>query len=422
MNKRWVQLAGSLVAMLMIANLQYAWTLFVRPIQESTGWKLSEIQWGFTLFILCETWVMPLEGWLIDRIGPRVFISIAGVLCGIGWTGLGFIHTLAGLYGFYALAGVGAAFVYSGSIAAALKWFPDKRGLAAGIIAAGFGSGSAVFIPIIASIIRRQGYREAFVYTGIIQGIIIVLAAQVLRKPAPELAGWKPASLTSAPRVRRNSEQFTTAEMLRTPHFYLLYAMFVMMATGGLLVTAQAGPVAREWNIGMAALTTALAFDRVANGASRIFWGWFSDRLGRENTMAIAFLLQAVCLISVVEWGRLSGTWFTISLVLTFFTWGEVFSLFPSTVGDYYGARNATSNYCFLYSAKGVASIIGGGCGALLFERFGTWSAAFYGSAALALLSSLFALLLKRTPLPAKSLQGSLPLAQNNQPVTGPRS
>src|SRR5438105_166449 len=164
--------------MIMIANLQYAWTLFVEPIRQATGWKLSDIQWGFTLFIIFETWIMPLEGWLIDRIGPRIFITIAGVLCGIGWTALAFVHTITQLYVFYSIAGVGAAFVYSGSMACALKWFPDKRGLAAGIIAGGFGSGSALFIPIIAKIIREQDYRTAFLYSGIAQGLIIMAVAQ----------------------------------------------------------------------------------------------------------------------------------------------------------------------------------------------------------------------------------------------------
>jgi MFS family permease len=178
--------------------------------------------------------------------------------------------------------------------------------------------------------------------------------------------------------------------------------MFIMMATGGLLVTAQAGPMAREWGIGMSALTLALSLDRVANGASRVFWGWLSDRLGRENTMALAFTLQAGCLLSVLWFGRLSGTLFSIALILTFFTWGEVFSIFPSTIGDYYGVRYATSNYCFLYSAKGVASIIGGGVGAMLFEWFGSWSAAFYGSAAMALAAGAMAVALKSAPLPVK--------------------
>jgi OFA family oxalate/formate antiporter-like MFS transporter len=401
-KNRWVQLAASLVAMIMIANLQYAWTLFVEPIRQSTGWKLSDIQWAFTLFIVFETWIMPLEGWLIDRTGPRVFTTIAGVLCGVGWSGLGFATERWQLYACYAVAGVGAAFVYSGSIASALKWFPDRRGLAAGIIAGGFGSGAALFIPFIAAIIHSSGYRTAFLVTGILQGVIILVVAQVLRHPGPEFAAAHPASRVIR-RLRRNQDQFSTPEMLRTPHFYLLYFMFVAMATGGLLVTAQAGPVATEWGITRTALTAALALDRISNGLSRVAWGWLSDHIGRETSMAIAFVLQAACLFSVLAVGRWSGTMFTVTLILTFFTYGEVFSLFPSLVGDYFGAEHASSNYSFMYSAKGIASIIAGGLAALLFEKFGSWSAAFYGSALLALVSGVMAIVLKRVPLPQNS-------------------
>ena len=402
MRERRIQLALSVLAMVMIANLQYSWTLFVRPIQETTGWKLSDIQWAFTLFILFETWVMPLEGWLIDRTGPRVFITIAGVLCGVGWTMLGFVTTLGQLYAWYSIAGIGAAFVYSGSIATALKWFPDRRGLASGIIAAGFGSGSALFIQVIAYLIRHQDYRQAFLWTGVLQGLIILVVAQFLRHPGPDVSLQTAAVAEPRPAIRCNTEQFTTAEMLRTPHFYALYLMFVMMATGGLMVTAQAGPLAREWNITMTALTAALALDRIANGTGRIFWGWISDRIGREVTMLVAFTLQAGCLVSILILGRLSGVAFTITLVLTFFTWGEIYTLFPSILGDYFGARHGTSNYSFLYTAKGVASIVGGGLAALLYEQFGSWSAAFYGSAMLALLAGFMALAMRAAPLPRK--------------------
>jgi len=401
-KNRWIQLLAALVAMIMIANLQYAWTLFVEPIRQATGWKLSEIQWGFTLFIVFETWVMPMEGWLIDRMGPRIFTTVAGVLCGFGWSGLAFAGTRAQLYTFYAIAGVGAAFVYSGSIASALKWFPDRRGLAAGIIAGGFGSGAALFIPMIASTIQARGYRTAFLVTGIFQGLVIIVVAQFLRHPGPEYGATRPATRNTALRVRRSNEDFPTPEMLRTPQFYLLYVMFVLMATGGLLVTAQAGPVAREWGISRVALTAALALDRVSNGVSRVFWGWVSDHLGRELTMSAAFVLEAACLVSVLTVGRWSGTMFTVTLILTFFAYGEVFSLFPSVVGDYFGAANASSNYSFLYSAKGVASIVAGGVAALLVEQFGSWSAAFYGSAVMALMSGMLALVLKATPLPKK--------------------
>jgi OFA family oxalate/formate antiporter-like MFS transporter len=403
MNNPWFQLVASVLAMVMIANFQYAWTLFVRPIQDATGWKLSDVQWAFTLFVIFETWIMPAEGWVIDRIGPRILITIAGVLCGVGWTGLAFADTLPKLYGFYSLTGVGAAFVYSGCIAAALKWFPNRRGFAAGIIAAGFGAGSALFIPPIAYTIQQYDYKTAFIVTGILQGVIIMLAAQVLRNPGPEFTAAKAVAGPSKAIVRKNTEQFTSLEMLKTPHFYLLYVSFVMMATGGLLLTAQAAPVAREWGISAAALTAALALDRLANGASRISWGWLSDRIGRETCMAIAFMLQAACLIAILMFGRLSGLLFAVTLVAIFFTWGEIYSLFPSTVGDYFGGRNAASNYSFMYTAKGVAAIIGGGLAAILHDRFGSWSAALYGSAVLAMLSALIALGLRKMPLPKKA-------------------
>jgi OFA family oxalate/formate antiporter-like MFS transporter len=375
--------------MIMIANLQYSWTLFVEPMRASTGWKLSDIQWAFTLFILFQTWVQPAQGFLIDRMGPRVFTTLAGVLCGIGWTGLGLVNSLSMLYSLYVIAGIGAALVYGGCIGSALKWFTKERGFAAGLIAAGFGGGTALFIPFIASMIRNSGYRTAFIYTGIFQGLVILIIAQFLRHPTSQQVKNTVSASTAV-----GQHQFTTAEMLRTPQFYVLYATFVMMATGGLLVTANAGSIAKAWGIPVAALAAATSLNALANGGSRIFWGWVSDRTGRELAMGVAFTLQALCLLLVLTVGRLNGTLFTITLVFTFFTWGEVFSLFPSVVGDYYGTKCATSNYGVMYSAKGVASIIGGGLAALLYERFGTWTACFYGSAVLAIVAAglIFAL------------------------------
>ena len=395
-NNRWFQLVASLIAMVMIANLQYAWTLFVNPMQQATGWKLTEIQYAFTLFILFQTWVQPAQGFLIDRLGPRLFTTIAGVLCGIGWAGLGLVHTLSMVYTLYVIAGIGAALIYGGCMGSALKWFTKERGLAAGIIAGGFGGGTALFTPFIAWIIANRGYTTAFLWTGIFQGAVILIVAQFLRHPPAQPVAVKPAGAAAA----LGQHQFTTMEMLRTPQFYWLYAAFVMMATGGLLVTSNAGPMAKSWGIPVTALTLATSLNALANGASRVSWGWVSDKIGRELAMGVAFLLQSACLVLVLTVGRLSGTLFTITLVLTFYTWGEVFSLFPSLIGDYYGTRSATSNYGVLYSAKGVASIIGASVGAALFERFGSWTACFYGSAVLALGAAIiiFALRASRAP------------------------
>jgi OFA family oxalate/formate antiporter-like MFS transporter len=403
LNNRWVQLVASLIAMIMIANLQYAWTLFVKPLEVGTGWRLSDIQFAFTLFILFQTWVQPLDGWLIDRLGPRWFISVAGLLCGLGWAGMGYATTLPQLYALYCLAGVGAAFVYSGSIGSALKWFKQRRGLASGIMAAGFGGGTALFIPIISSIIETRGYQAAFVTSGIVQGLVIVAIAQFLRHPAVEPAVVKPSAATTS---QIGTRHFTTLEMVRTPQFYIMYVAFVLMATGGLLVTANAGPIAQSWGYSAAVLTLAATLSPLANGASRIFWGWASDKLGRENTMVLTFTLQALCLFSVLALGRLSGGWFALTLVLVYFTWGQIYSLFPSTAGDYFGTRHATSNYAVLYTAKGVASIIGGWFGAFLFELSGNWTIGFYGSAVMALVAAGLALALRLSKAPAAAALG----------------
>jgi OFA family oxalate/formate antiporter-like MFS transporter len=253
MYSPYFQLVSSLISMIMIANLQYGWTLFVNPIRDAHAWQLSEIQGAFAFFILLQTWVQPLDGWFIDRVGPRRFITAAGILCGIGWSAMGYATTLAQLYFFYGLAGIGAAFVYSGCIGSALKWFPTRRGFASGVIAAGFGGGTSLFVPVISYLIRDYSYQAAFLATGIFQGVIITIVAQFLRHPGPEFTQPAKASAATSPtKSRRNNENFTTKEMLSTPHFYVLYLMFVAMGTGGLFVTSNSGALVRSWGMTVA--------------------------------------------------------------------------------------------------------------------------------------------------------------------------
>jgi OFA family oxalate/formate antiporter-like MFS transporter len=408
---RWVRLVASTIAMIMIANLQYAWTFFVKPIMGATGWKLSEVQWGFTLFIAFETWMMPLSGWFMDRFGPRLFMSISAILCGVGWAGLGYAKTLPELYALYSMAGFGAAMVYIGSTTVGLKWFPDKLGFASGIIAAGFGAGAALFIILMTYIIRVEigvdNYRAAFLYTGIGQAIVIFCAAQVLINPKPddsEIAGKKPQSRF---KLRSHAEQFTSWEMLQTPQFYALYAIMLMMGVGGLMATAQVSAVAGTLGIVKTVLASAVIVNQLANGSGRIFWGWVSDQVGRERTMIVAFLIQGLALLSVLRFGRNSPVGFITCLAIVFFTWGEIYSIFPAVSADFFGGRNASSNYSLLYSSKGMSAILAGGLAAELFEHTGSWTVVFYGSAALAFLAALMALGLTAMPLPAKRQQGS---------------
>jgi OFA family oxalate/formate antiporter-like MFS transporter len=407
------QLAASFIAMMMVGNLQYTWTLFVEPIREGRSWQLTGIQFAYTIYIAVQTWIQPATGWFIDRIGQRPFITVAGLLAGVGWSMIGHATSLPQLYIFYGMAGVGAAFVYSGSMGSALKWFPNRRGFASGVIAAGYGGGSAISVWIIRYLIRDYSYMTAFLASGIFQGIVIVIVAQFLRHPekdfiAPKAAAPSPVAVTKS---RKGTDNFTSMEMLATPQFYILFVMFVAVGVGGLFLTANSGSMARSWGLS-ATLTAAASFGLLANAGSRPFWGWVSDKWGRENTMVVAFVLQAISLVCLGTYGKGSGVLFAATLILTYFTWGEIYALFPATVGDYFGSKYATSNNSFLYAAKGVAALV-------IFllqyvhQYFDSWSAALYASAILAMLTAIAAFAIRHMPLPKKGSQRSMAAASS---------
>jgi MFS transporter, OFA family, oxalate/formate antiporter len=358
---------------------------------------------GFTVFIAVMTWAMPLSGWLIDRLGPRVFMSLAGVLVAVGWGSLGYAHTLMQFYAVYAIAGLGNSFVYCCSIAVGLKWFSDKRGLASGLIAGGYGSGAALFIPLFSYMIRTIGYQTTFVYTGIGLGALIFVAGQFLTHPPQGYTTT--AQIIVKPRVRKHGgEEFNSWDMLRQPQFYVLYIMMLLAGVGGLMASAQAKVVADNFRIGTTAVAIALSLNPIGNGIGRVSWGWVSDHLGREWTMFLAFFLQSLFLLSVVTVGRRGDVWFVASMAMVFMTWGAVYALFPAVSGDMFGTRHAASNYSILYSTKGLASILAGWLAALLFESSGSWNYVFYGSAVLALCAALAALGLRKMPSPRKPI------------------
>jgi OFA family oxalate/formate antiporter-like MFS transporter len=361
---RWVQLCLGVVCMALIANLQYGWTLFVGPMHLLRGWRLAEIQWAFSIFIATETWLTPPAGAIVDRLGPRIgpglMIAAGGGLVGAGWVVNACADSLALLYVGAALSGIGAGAIYATCIGNAVKWFPDRRGLAVGLTAAGFGAGAALTVVPIRLVIAAAGYQHTFLWFGIGQAVVLVVISRVLRGPERPIL----ISLKTNVRLSQNAGSSTSIEMLRSPIFWLLYAMFVCVSASGLMATAQLGPIAADYHLsdtaifmGASTLSVALVLDNVLNGLARPFFGAISDRIGRETTMALAFILGAIsywflAVAGHTPWG------FVLGVGLIFFTWGEIFSLFPSTCTDTFGPQYATANASLLYTAKGASAFL----------------------------------------------------------------
>ncbi|MDQ0348575.1 oxalate/formate MFS antiporter [Ancylobacter vacuolatus] len=397
-KKRWLQLVFGVICMCMIANMQYGWTFFVNPMQEAHGWDRAAIQVAFSIFIVTETWLVPVEGWFVDKYGPRVVVLFGGVLCGLAWVINSYADTLTLLYVGAALGGIGAGAVYGTCVGNSLKWFPDRRGLAAGITAAGFGAGSALTVIPIQNMIKNQGYEAAFFYFGVAQGVVITLIALFLAAPKKEqIAAFAAKAIA---KVSQSARDFAPKEMLSTPLFWVMYAMFVMMAAGGLMATAQLGPIAKDFGIAdipvsligitLPALTFAAAIDRVLNGLTRPFFGWVSDQIGRENTMFVAFAIEGVGIYALSVLGH-NPVLFVILTGLVFFAWGEIYSLFPAMCGDAFGSKFATTNAGLLYTAKGTAALIVPFT-SVITTMTGSWHAVFITAAALNIVAAVMAL------------------------------
>jgi MFS transporter, OFA family, oxalate/formate antiporter len=396
---RWGQLIFGIICMVMIANLQLGWTPFVDPIDQKYHWGRYAIQWAFTIFVLAETWLVPLDGYLIDRFGPKVMISGAGVLVGAAWVLNSFADSLLLLYVGAAIGGIGAGIVYGGSIGNALKWFPDRRGLAAGLTAAGFGAGAALTVLPIQGMIQTSGYEATFLWFGIGQGIVVLLVGLLLRAPEPS-----EVSMSAAAAIQQSQRDYALPEVVKSPAFWVMYVMFVMVGVGGLMAQAQLGPMAKDFKIDnvpvailgltLPALTFALSLDRALNGLTRPFFGWISDRIGRENTMFIAFLLEALAVYGLLSFAH-DPLLFVILSGLVFFAWGEIYALFPAMCADLYGRKFATTNYGLLYTAKGMAALVVP-LANLLPAGTGSWRIVFIIAAALDVVAALVALFVSK--------------------------
>jgi OFA family oxalate/formate antiporter-like MFS transporter len=390
---RWAQLVMGIICMAMIANLQYGWTLFVNPMEEKNHWGLSGIQLAFSVFVFVETWLVPIEGWLVDKFGPRPVVAGGAILAAVGWILNSQATTLTQLYTAAVISGIGAGGVYGTCVGNALKWFPDKRGLAAGLTAAGFGAGSAITVLPIASMIQSAGYEQTFFFFGILQGVVIFVISLMLVKPQP------PAGVVAAKRIVTTHVDYSVGQMMRTPTFWLTYLLFVAVASGGLMATAQIGPIAKDYGLakmpmsfmGMAALpllTLTLMIDNLANGFTRPLCGFISDRIGRENTMLIVFTGQGLALLGLMKFGHDPVAFMTFA-ALTFLCWGEIFSIFPALCADTFGAKNAATNAGALYTAKGTASLLVPLASVLSVG--GNWDRVFIISAMIAISAGLVA-------------------------------
>jgi oxalate/formate antiporter len=391
-NARWIQLVLGVIAMMAISSPQYVWTLFVKSFQTTTGATLPAIQITFSLLIVLQTFFSPAQGWLIEKFGPKWLIAIGALLSGLGWVLSAQITSLYGLYATYGLfCGIGTGLVYVGIVGLMVRWFPDKRGFATGMVAAGYGFGAIATTFPISDMLAASGYQSTLTTFGIILGAVGFLAALGLRDPKPgEISGI-------APMVSVAKKDYEPRQMLKTPIFWLMFLMMTMMSTGGLMVISQFANFMKDFGIasvmiwGFAALPFALTIDRIMNGLTRPFFGYVSDRIGRENTMGIAFIFEGIAIALMVA-SRDNALLFALLSGVVFFGWGEIFSLFPSTLTDTFGTKNATTNYGFLYMAQGIGSVLGGPVAAQLHDSTGSWMPVFAIIIAMDILTGLLAL------------------------------
>jgi OFA family oxalate/formate antiporter-like MFS transporter len=410
----WVQLAIGVVCMACVANLQYGWTLFVNPIDAKYHWGRASIQVAFTIFVLIETWLIPVEGYLVDRFGPRWVVLGGAVLVTAAWLINSVAASLEMLYLGAALGGIGTGCVYGTCVGNALKWFHSRRGLAAGITAAGFGAGAAATVVPISNMIKTSGYEQAFLVFGLLQGAIVFVMAWGLISAPPRPAG-------AVVPANQSARAYTPAEVLRTPVFWVLYVMFVLVASGGLMMAASLAPIAKDFKVdtvpvamlgfALPALAFALSLDRILDGLGRPLFGWVSDHIGRENTMFIAFTTGAVALFVLSRQGT-DPVIFILLTALYFGVFGEIYSLFPATQGDTFGAKFAASNAGILYTAKGTAALMVP-LAAYVASHYG-WSAVFTVAMCFNLVAAFLALAVLK-PMRAKHLAASRSAADPNQ-------
>ncbi len=384
---RWLVVFAALIIMMIISIYQYSWFLFAYAIQEQLGWNLATIGLTFTIFAYAATFVQPVSGFIADSHGPRTVAVTASFLVGIGFVLASYAASPPALYLFYGLGGLGVGILYGISTACAIKWFPDRRGFATGIVVFGFGAGTALFNWLIQDSLEVRGIRSTFMYTGILMLLILIPMSLLYKFPQKGLS----SSLDSSQRELEAPSDFRPTEMLKTYQWFLIYFSFIVTVSIVLMFGAQMKTLAKEFNLPAKYFSLLLVLFPMGNGLSRVLSGALSDKLGREKTMMIFYSLLGLSIFGFVLLGDIPVLFITIVFVAALLG-GAPFALYPATIGDYYGSKYSTTNYGITYTAKAWAGLFSGWLSGYLVLKFGSYKIPLVivaaGSLAAALISS----------------------------------
>ena len=397
---RWWRVVGGMSMNLALGTL-YAWSVFVAPLEKQFGWKRAQTSNVFTIAVVVFALTFIAAGRLQDKFGPFWISLTGGILVSLGFFLCAYTHSLNYLYVcFGVIGGLGNGFGYATPIPVMAKWFPDKRGVAVGLAVAGYGGGSAIFGPLAnLKLIPAYGVATTFQILGVIFLIMTVFGALLLKNPP---AGYKPAGWTPAPAAKAaaTTHEFTPSEMLRTPAFYFMWVAYALGCSAGLMVISQLVPFANSVGIGSAALATmGLVVGAAGNASGRILSGWMSDALGRLNVLRLMIAVSMIAMpILYLVGGNVSLLYVVVFVV--YWCYGTQLSVNASTTADFWGTKNAGLNYGMLFTAWGVAGIIGPRIGGVLFDKYKNYQIAFYTAAVLAGVALLCELVARRPAVP----------------------
>ena len=403
---RWWRVVGGMSMNIALGTL-YAWSVFVAPLEKEFGWKRAETSNVFTIAVVVFALTFIVAGRLQDKYGPFWVSLTGGVLVSLGFFLCAFTHSLNYLYVcFGVIGGLGNGFGYATPIPVMSKWFPDKRGLAVGLAVGGYGGGSAIFGPLAnLKLIPAYGVHTTFMILGGIFLVMTVFGAFLLHNPP---VGYKPAGWTPAPAAKAagTTYEFTPGEVLRTPTFYFMWVAYALGTSAGLMVISQLVPFAKSVHVSTAELATmGLVVGAVANAAGRILSGWMSDALGRLNVLRVMIAISMIAMPILYQVGG-NVTLLYATVFVVYWCYGTQLSVNGSTAADFWGTKNAGINYGMLFTAWGVAGIIGPRIAGVLFDKYKNYQMAFYWAAGLAAVALLFELMAKRPAVPAGALAG----------------